>query len=143
LTTDWKPSTRRRVDSRRQSDVCREAQARKRERQVDQFVRVPNEPFRTRFLLLQKEGAITLGNVARALGWVYPHSPRELERRGRRHDRITYKADTTRVSRMLGLRPESPGGYKVGQPVVQDSIPYDDALRLAEILGMDPIDCGL
>jgi hypothetical protein len=122
--------------------MCREAHERRIDREVETLARVPVEPFRERFLLLQKQG-LTRGDVARAMGWVHRRNPDDLARRGCRPDRVAYKADTTRVARVLGLTAQSRGGYLVADPCITRAIPYDVAVRLAQILGLDPVDAGL
>jgi hypothetical protein len=71
---------------------------------------------------------LTAGDVARVLGWRAAGS-----QRGR--------ADSQRVKRYLGITPY-PGtrGYP---PRLRERFSYEMAVKLAEAIGVDPVDVGL
>jgi len=84
--------------------------------------RVPVEPFRDRFLQLREDG-VTAGEVARRLDWASASG-----------------ADTCRLRRALGL---SAWRSSRGGTYLRDSVPYDEAVKLAEALGLDPHECNV
>lgn len=83
-------------------------------------------PFQDAF----KESHWTFSGLARELEWMRPD---------RRRNRII--PDASRVSKVLGLKPYNPGhGYR---PRVRTHVNEVTALRLVELLNLDPVDVGL
>lgn len=146
---NWHPAAKRPPSRCRQptpeqhAALCREGHARKRERDRDALRQVHVDPFRERFLLLERAGAITRGQVAQAMGWVSPRTMTDKLHRGVRPDRVLMKPDASRVSRTLGIAAHSRAKYVHCEPAIRDSIPYDLALRLADVLGLDPMEAGI
>lgn len=81
--------------------------------------RVPNAPFRDRFLELANREMLDAAEVAHRAGWITNEGP-----------------NTKRVERALGLRPNTRGN-------VQDELPALNALDLMRALHLDPFECGL
>lgn len=65
---------------------------------------------------------LTYSQIARGMGWMKPKDGR-------------LKPDSQRVRRTLGLVPWSTGRY-------QQRVNRDTALKLAAVMGLDPIDIG-
>jgi hypothetical protein len=103
------------------------ARAAQRGREVDL------RPLREAFLASR----LSADEVARRLGWM--RFPRR--RRGGKVYGPHEEADGSRVKRALGLR-----AHKSGQgsmPQLRQSCSYEMALKLAEAIGVDPVDVGL
>lgn len=83
-------------------------------------MRVNNAELREAFL----NSPFNAGQVAKSCGWL--------------KDGVT--GDSSRVLRPLGLK-----AYKNGQGMTTTNrnIDYDNALKIAEALGLDPVDVGL
>ena len=82
-------------------------------------------PLRAAFL----ESGLSRGELARLIGWT---------RRKRGRDGF---GDDRRLANTLGLRPYNPGhGYP---PKVRERIGRGLAARIADVLGLDPVDVGL
>lgn len=81
---------------------------------------VPNDALRQAFL----ESPMSAAEVARAVGWF---------------DSKGGCADGTRVRRTLGLRP----AHENGQARVYQRVGSRNAVKIAEALGLDPVEIGL
>lgn len=94
---------------------------------------VPVAPLRDYFQRQWRIGVFTPSEVAISAGWF----------KGSRPER---GADTTRVLRLLGIRPgtvvvrDSGKRYRITQ---QEYINYDHAVRICRAMGADPVDFGL
>jgi len=98
-------------------------------------LRFPIDPFRDRYVYLRQTGQITAVHVAREMGW-YRKPPPSSNWKQR-----TRVPDIGHVNRALGLRPSPKRG---GQgTAIRREVRYDTAIRLAEVLGMDPWELGL
>jgi hypothetical protein len=97
--------------------------ARRQQRRLEQCEEVPVAPFRSRFLALQRRGEINANAMAVHLGWL------------RSRNGCASDGDGTRVRRTLGIREH--------RGTEREAIPYELGTRLADLLGMDPTDCGL
>lgn len=86
--------------------------------------RVPNAPFREEFL---RNEDLTVREVCEAVGWTYKGKAR--------NGSVCIKSDTSRLKRALGL-------YEVDgkRP---DTMAYDDAVKLLDVFGFDPVDVGV
>ena len=91
------------------------------------LTRVPVGPFRDHFLRLERCGAITRGEVARALGWF--RRPSACNRRVG----TQVSVDTGKVSRTLGLSTTQ----------ARRTVSYETGVALCEVLGIDPVDVGV
>jgi hypothetical protein len=76
---------------------------------------------------MERCGAITRGEVARALGWFRRPSACD-RRRG-----LKLAADTGKVSRILGLSTSQ----------ARQTISYETGVALCGVLGLDPVDVGV
>lgn len=81
---------------------------------------VPNEPLRERYARLAAQQEDIAEVVALRCGWL----------RGQRHP------DTQRVRRTLGLDADS-------AQRVRKTVSYENAVRLADALGLDPFEAGV
>ena len=81
---------------------------------------IPIEPFRERYLQLVEQGELVTVIATRA-----------------GYSRVV--ADTQRLRRDLGLRPDRTNGHEYYRQNVTDDV----ALRLCEALRLDPVDVGL
>jgi hypothetical protein len=89
---------------------------------------VPVEPFRARFLELERRQATSRTELARQLGWYRSVPPSQ-----RRHRRDARAPDTGRVSRVLGLTPAAE----------KRAIKYELAVAFCGALGLDPWEAGV
>lgn len=79
----------------------------------------------------QRSG-LTLGYVCRHLGWTRPYP--DYPNGG--------KPDTTRLARALGLAPMwNPRTRRFD--ILAQGVNYDLAVRIADAIGVDPVDVGL
>lgn len=89
--------------------------------------RVDVTPLREAFLA----SGMTKGDVCRRLGWTKAragHGP----------------ADTSRLGRALGMQLLAPGRARPGRArYMNRTISYELAARIAEAIGVDPVDVGL
>lgn len=106
-----------------------------RQARIDSVELVPVEPMREQYLRLRERGLITMGDVCIHMGWVYRPSPGRLRAERRREGVI--RPDYSRARRELGLerRQDCQGP--------REYLGYDTALRLSQILGLDPHEAGL
>lgn len=110
--------------------------------------RIPNAALRKKFLAQRNDpGGYTATGLAKECGWVVHNQGRWGK---------TTQGDSRRVTRALGITPETQRRSKrhplpEGQdPDPQDrvryfnqNISYEKALKIAEVLGLSPIDVGL
>lgn len=92
---------------------------------------VPVAPLRDKFLELRARGETNGCQIALRLGW----TRLVRQKNGRRYE----AGDSSRVLRSLGLR----GQMSRGQNIWRERIHADTAARLAEAMGLDPVDIGL
>lgn len=93
---------------------------------------VPNWRLRKWYLRNAMWGEINLARVAEDVGWL-------------RRDNGSFKGDESRVRRALGVSKQSPS-VKKGRVYPGNArrwIEREDAVRLAEAMGADPVDVGL
>lgn len=83
-------------------------------------------PLRMRFLQLERRYGTTSADIARELGWTRKKNGRA-------------QLDSPRVRRALGLTDRTRQGARVAQEYVS----YDQAVRLARALDMDPFEAGV
>ena len=88
---------------------------------------VPVEPLRRRFEELLAEERVTAQDIAADVGWFVT-----TRQRGR-------QPNGDRVMRALGLRSYT----SHSRQAVQNCVSYDTAVKLAEALGMHPVDAGV
>jgi hypothetical protein len=92
---------------------------------------VPNEPIREAVLKARSQGVISMGSLAYQLGY---------RRNAIRGDATTYVVgDCAPLKRRLGLQANRKPPYASWQT----EIPYDMAVRIADCIGVDPVDLGL
>jgi hypothetical protein len=108
---------------------------RRRDELVDGCVLVPVEPFRERYLELRQRNEITATSLCLRMGWIYRPGAGSCEKERRRPG--TVKADTSRALVTLGLRRRS------GCEGARQFVTYDDAIKLADALGLDPWEAGI
>lgn len=94
---------------------------------------VPNGLLRERFLELHELGKLTAVELAKRLGYVRKGSPASQRR--------SPVGDATRVERDLGLA--TVPGSNGRPPSLRLFIPYDLAVRLADLLEVSYHDCGV
>jgi hypothetical protein len=110
----------------------RAARRRTRQRALEQCREVCNQPFRTRYLELRACDGVTPGELALHMGW------KTKDRRG------TVVGDHARLHRALGLMSRAPDRRGVTtERYYQQTLRYETALKMADLLGMDPVDAGL
>lgn len=106
------------------------ARARARERALEQCRVVSVLPLQVRFLELKADNRISPGVIAEEMGWTRTHNG------GRR-------PDVGRLHRALGLRPHGRDPRMRGEQRCASTIRYEVALKLADLLGLDPVEAGL
>jgi hypothetical protein len=92
--------------------------------------RIPVEPFRRRFLALQRRDGLNATQLAASLGWYYGDG----------------RPDSRRVTQTLGLREcccgeRGPDGKRKRQ--MRRSVAYGTAVKLADALGLDYVELGI
>lgn len=109
----------------------RTGQARARERAVEECRVVSVLPLQRRYLELKAQDRIQPHLVASEMGWT-------RDRRG-----TGRYGDVSRLDRALGLRPHGRDPRMRGEQRCSTTIRYEVALKLADLLGMDPVEAGL
>ena len=109
----------------------RTGQARARERAVQECRVVSVLPLQRRYLELKAQDRIQPHLVASEMGWT-------RDRRG-----TGRYGDVSRLDRALGLRPHGRDPRMRGEQRCSTTIRYEVALKLADLLGLDPVEAGL
>lgn len=87
-------------------------------------------PLQKRFLELKAEHRISPGVLAEEMGWVRSHGDGT-------------RGDVGRLHRALGLRPHGRDPRMRGEQRCATTIRYEVAVKLADLLGLDPQEAGL
>jgi hypothetical protein len=103
-------------------------------RQLEALEVVPNAPFRERFLKLQEQGDISTRDICQVMGWM---RRRNAQSESRDHP------DGKWLQRKLGIIPDLPKPGALTTPDPRDTIPYEEAVKLADIMGMDYHEAGV
>ena len=109
----------------------KQARAERRQRRLEACEIVPNAPLRKRFLELNRTEGLSLHDVCMQVGFV--KHPKNRPPVG----------DTSYLQRLLGLRADTRGPRDRSVPTPRETIKYELAVRLAEVLEMDPHEAGV